>query len=346
MKPIRVVQWGFGAMGSGMVKLMLEKEGIEVVGVIEKRPEVVGKDVGEALNLGKKLGIQVYSNPEEILQKDKVDVCLHAIHSFTKHVFDSLKLILERGINVVTIAEEMACPQAQEPELAAKLDEIAKANGVTILGTGVNPGFVLDQLVINLSGACLNVKRIEASRINDLSPFGKTVMETQGVGTTPEQFAAGLKDGSIVGHIGFPESIRMISDAIGLGVDKIEETREPIISNTERETPVVKVKPGMVAGCRHIGIGYANGVEVIKLIHPQQIHPEVENVDTGDYINIEGDPDIHMSIKPEIPGGKGTMAAAVNMIPIVLKAAPGLKRMSDLPIPACLMGKTAYERGF
>jgi len=239
----------------------------------------------------------------------------------------------------------MACPQAQEPELAKQLDEIARKNGVTILGTGINPGFVLDQLIINLSGACLNVKRIEASRINDLSPFGKTVMETQGVGTTPEVFKAGIKDGSIVGHIGFPESIRMISDAIGLEVDKIEETREPIISNTHRETPVVKVEPGMVAGCRHIGVGYRKGQEVIRLIHPQQIHPGVENVDTGDYIKIEGDPCINMSIKPEIPGGKGTMAAAVNMIPIVVKASAGLKRMSDLPIPACLMGKSAYNRG-
>jgi 4-hydroxy-tetrahydrodipicolinate reductase len=346
MKPVRVVQWGFGAMGSGMVRLMLEKKGIELVGVIEKRPELTGKDVGEALGLGKTLGVKIYENPGDILDKNKVDVCLHAIHSFTRHVFDSLKLILESGINVITIAEEMACPEAQEPELARQLDNLAKANSVTILGTGVNPGFVLDQLVINLSGACLNVKRIEASRINDLSPFGKTVMETQGVGITPEEFAAGLKDGSIVGHIGFPESIKMISDAIGLEVDKIEETREPIISNTERETSVVKVKPGMVAGCRHIGIGYANGREVIKLIHPQQIHPEVENVDTGDYIKIEGDPGINMSIKPEIPGGKGTMATAVNMIPIVVKAGSGLKRMSDLPIPACLMGDTAYERGF
>ncbi len=345
MKKIKVAMWGFGAMGSGMVKLMLEKEGLEVVGVIDRRPELVGKDIGEILDLGRITGIKVSAEAEEVLDKAKVDVCLHAIHSFTRHVYDSLKLVLEKGINVVTIAEEMACPEAQEPELAKQLDELAKNNNVTILGTGVNPGFVLDQLIINLSGACLNVKKIEASRINDLSPFGKTVMETQGVGTTPEAFAAGIKDGSIVGHIGFPESIRMISDAIGLEVDKIEETREPIISNTHRETSVVKVEPGMVAGCRHIGIGYCNGVEVIKLIHPQQIHPGVENVDTGDYIKIEGDPAINMSIKPEIPGGKGTMAAAVNMIPIVFKASAGLKRMSDLPIPACLMGKSAYNRG-
>jgi 4-hydroxy-tetrahydrodipicolinate reductase len=100
----------------------------------------------------------------------------------------------------------------------------------------------------------------------------------------------------------------------------------------------------MVAGCEHIGIGYANGKEVIKLIHPQQIHPHLENVNTGDYINIFGDPEVHMSIKPEIPGGKGTMAAAINCVPNVVRATPGLKRMIDLPIPSCLMGKTAYDR--
>lgn len=346
MKRIRVAMWGFGAMGSGMVRLMLEKEGLEVAGVIDQRPELVGKDIGELLKLGKEVGIKVTDKPESVLDRNNVDICLQAVHSFTRKVFDGLKFIVERGINAISIAEEMACPAAQEPELAKQLDEMARKHNVTILGTGINPGFVLDQLVINLSGACLNVKHIEASRINDLSPFGKTVMETQGVGTTPEVFAAGIKDGSIVGHIGFPESIRMISDAIGLGVDKIDETREPIISNTHRETPVVKVEPGMVAGCRHIAVGYSKGVEVIKLIHPQQIHPHVENVDTGDYIKIQGDPNINMSIKPEIPGGKGTMAVAVNMIPLVVKAPAGLKRMSDLPIPACLMGQSAYNRGF
>ncbi|MBP5468161.1 MAG: NADP-binding protein [Candidatus Riflebacteria bacterium] len=346
MNKIRVAMWGFGAMGSGMVRLMLQKSGLEVVGVIDQRKEVVGKDIGEVLELGKKTGIVVTDKPEEVLKKDKVDVCLQAIHSFTKKIFPSLKTIIESGINAISIAEEMSCPAAQEPELAKQIDELARKHNVTVLGTGINPGFVLDQMVINLTGACLNVKHIEASRINDLSPFGKTVMETQGVGTTPEAFYAGLKDGSIVGHIGFPESITMISDALGLGVDKIEQTREPIISNTHRETPVVKVEPGMVAGCRHIAVGYSKGVEVIKLIHPQQIHPEVEKVDTGDYIKITGDPNISLSIKPEIPGGKGTMAAAVNMIPLVFRANPGLKRMSDMPIPACLMGETAYNRGF
>lgn len=346
MNKIRVAMWGFGAMGSGMVRLMLEKSVLEVVGVIDQRPELVGKDIGDVLNLGRKTGVLITDKPETVLKKENVDVCLQAIHSFTRKIFPSLVTIIESGINVISIAEEMSAPAAQEPELANKINELAIKNNVTVLGTGINPGFVLDQLVINLTGVCHNVKHIEAARINDLSPYGKTVMETQGVGLTPEQFYEGLKNGTVEGHIGFMESIAMINDALGLNVDEIRQTREPIISKTHRETPVVTVEPGMVAGCNHIATAYSKGVEVIKLIHPQQIHPEMEDVNTGDYIKIEGTPSINLTIKPEIPGGKGTMAAAVNMIPLVLRAKSGLKRMSDMPIPACLMGESAYNRGF
>ena len=122
-----------------------------------------------------------------------------------------------------SIAEEMACPQAQHPELAAELDALATAHGVSLLGTGVNPGLSMDTLVVALTAGCHEVTSIEASRVNDLSPYGPTVMRTQGVGLTPEQFAAGVADGSVDGHIGFPESARMISDAIGLGIDRIEQ---------------------------------------------------------------------------------------------------------------------------
>ena len=238
----------------------------------------------------------------------------------------------------------MANPEAQGPALAAEIDALAKEKGVSVLGTGVNPGFVLDLLVIVLTGGCHSVERIEASRVNDLSPYGPTVMATQGVGVTPEAFRAGVADGSIVGHVGFPESIRMISEAIGLGVDRIEQSREPIISNVRRETPHVTVEPGMVAGCAHIGVGYRGEKEVVRLVHPQQIHPHLEDQDTGDYIHVHGVPEVHMAIKPEIAGGLSTIGIAVNMIPHVVAASPGFKRMIDLPVPAALMGESAYAR--
>lgn len=342
---IRVVQWGLGAMGSGMAKLVTEKPGIEITGALRKRPDTVGTDLGAVLGLDRKLGVRISNTPAEVLRRETADLVIHATDSFTRSSFAEVRQILEAGLDCISIAEELSAPQAQEPELAAELDRLARENGVTLLGTGVNPGFVLDLLIITLSGACHRVDRIEASRVNDLSPFGHTVMKTQGVGTTVEEFQAGLREGTIVGHIGFPESIRMISDALGLGVDRVEQTREPIVSQTARETPHVQVKPGMVAGCRHIGVGYAGDREVVKLIHPQQIHPEAEDTDTGDYISIEGKPGINMSIQPEIPGGIGTIGVAVNMIPLVRQASPGLKRMFDLPVPACIMGESALQRG-
>jgi len=342
--PIRVLQWGLGAMGSGMARLMLEKSGLKIVAAVDGRPDFVGKDLGEVLRIEKKLGVTVTNRPEIVLDKAKVDIAILATTSWTKEQMPDLRKILATGINCISIAEEMSDPYAQNSELAEELDVLAKQNGVTVLGTGVNPGFVLDLLIVVLTGGCHYVERIEASRVNDLSPYGPTVMKTQGVGTTPESFRAGVEDGSIVGHVGFPESIHLISEALGLGVDRIEQSREPIISKVYRETPHIKVEPGMVAGCAHIGIGYRGDKEIIRLVHPQQIHPHLENQKTGDYIHIYGIPEVHMTISPEIAGGIATMGVAVNMIPRVVEATPGLKRMIDLPVPAALMGESAYHR--
>jgi 4-hydroxy-tetrahydrodipicolinate reductase len=344
MEPIRVLQWGLGAMGSGMARLMLDKPGLQIVAAVDGRPDYVGKDLGEVLGVERRLGVTVTDRPEDVLDKAAVDIVVIATTSWTEAQMPDLRRILTAAINCVSIAEEIADPAAQHPELAAEIDELAKQHRVSILGTGVNPGFVLDLLIVTLSGVCHSVERIEASRVNDLSPYGPTVMQTQGVGTTVEAFCGGVADGSIVGHVGFPESIHMISEALGLDVDRIEQSREPIVSHVRRETPHVVVEPGMVAGCSHIGIGYRGEKEVVKLIHPQQINPQLENQDTGDYIHIFGKPEIHLAIQPEIAGGKATIGIAVNMIPHVVAATPGLKRMIDLPTPAALMGPSAYSR--
>ena len=338
MKNIKVIVWGLGAMGGGMAKMLIEKKGVEIVGAIAGRSDKNGKDLGEVLNIGLKLNVIVSNDYENIIKNTQADIVLLATDSFVKTVFPQIKLIVESSKNCITIAEEMAYPYTVEKELSEEIDRLAKANGVTVLGTGVNPGFVLDTLIITLSGGCRRVDKIKAARINDLSPFGTTVMRTQGVGTTPEEFKKGIENGSIVGHIGFKQSINMIADALGIEIDEIIETREPIISNTHRETPYVKVEPGMVAGCKHIGFGMKNGEALITLEHPQQIHPSIENIETGDYIWVEGDQSLNMSIKPETPGGIGTIAVAVNMIPQVIKSNPGLVTMVDLPAPRAVMG--------
>jgi len=305
---------------------------------VGRRKERAGMDVGEVIGIDKKVGIKLTADAEETLKKTKPDVIIQCTASRVKDAYSEIETAINCGANVISIAEEMSFPFYGSPKLSKKMDELARKKGVTILGTGINPGFVLDLLVITLTGVCFRVDSIEAKRINDLSPYGPSVLTTQGVGITPEQFERGVKDGSVVGHFGFPESISMIARALGWKIDKIEENRVPIVSTVERETPFVKIKPGLTAGCKHTGIGYMNKKPVITLIHPQQVHPHLEKVETGDYIVIKGMPNVSFSGSPEIPGGIGTEALSVNMIPQVINAPAGLKTMADLPAPAALMG--------
>lgn len=335
---VKIVVWGTGQMGSGAMKLILKKKGMELVGVVSKRAEREGTDIGEILGMDKSVGIKVSSDAGELFKKTSPDVVVQCTSSKVVDAFGEIETALKQGVNVVSIAEEMSFPRYGSPELAEKIDKLARDSGATVLGTGINPGFVLDLLVIALTGVCTEVETITAKRVNDLSPYGPSVLNTQGVGISPEEFHRGIEDGSVVGHFGFPESISMIGKALGWKIDRIEETREPIISSVKRETPFVVVEPGMTCGCHHTGIGYIGGSAVITLIHPQQIHPHLEGIVTGDYIDIKGVPDVSLSGSPEIPGGVGTVALSVNMIPKVVNAPPGLVTMADLPVPSAIMG--------
>lgn len=197
---------------------------------------------------------------------------------------------------------------------------------------------MLDLLVIALTGVCAHVESITATRVNDLAPYGPSVLRSQGVGLTPERFASGVAEGQVVGHFGFPESIAMIATTLGWEIERIEQVREPIVSTVRRETPFVVVQPGSVAGCRHTAVAYRRDRPVITLVHPQQVCPEAEGLTTGDEIHILGEPEVHLAGSPEIPGGTATAALAVNMIPRVLAAPAGLVTMADLPVPAAIEG--------
>ncbi len=341
MDKIKAIIWGFGAMGSGMAEMLLKKEGVEVVGVCDLDPAKIGKSIFEVLEIERKgqAEVLIKASIEEIVRDTSADIALLATDSFASTAYDKIKFCLENKLNVISTAEEMAYPQAQSPDLAEDLDQIAKENGVSLLGTGINPGLIMDLLVIILSGACKDVEYIKARRVNNLSPFGPAVMEEQGVGLTVEEFQKGVKDGSVAGHVGFAESINMIADALGWELDgPVVESKKPIISNVYRKAPYAEVQAGNVAGVEMIGYGMVNGEKRIELIHPQQIEPQDEAVETGDYIEIKGVPEIKMSIKPEVAGGIGTIAICVNMIPHLINASPGLKTMIDLPVPRAIMG--------
>lgn len=335
---VKVIIWGLGAMGRGMADMLLNKKGAEIVGVVG-RGEMLGKSMYDYLTVerGDRPDV-IIDTLENVITEKAADVVLSCTDSFTKGAFDKIKYCLEKKINVVSSAEEMSYPKAQQPELAMELDKIAKENGVTVLGTGINPGLMMDLLAVMFTGACIDVEHVTCRRVNSLSPFGPAVMHEQGIGITEEEFRNGVKDGTLSGHVGFPESIHMIADAIGWEIDDIKQSMEPIVTDVYRKSPYGEAKAGNVAGCAMKGFGYINGELKIEMDHPQQIEPEQVGVDTGDYVIIKGTPNVNMANKPEIPGGIGTIAMCVNMIPHVINAKPGLKTMLDLPVPRAIMG--------
>jgi 4-hydroxy-tetrahydrodipicolinate reductase len=318
-------------MGSAIARLVCEKPGLALVGICD-RPDSPGSAA-----LQRELECRAGSDLRALAEATHPEVAIQATCSQLADVLCDVEMLLGHGVHVISIAEEMAWPAASSPGQADRLDTLARANGVGVLGTGINPGFVLDLLVVALTGVCAHVESIRAERVNDLSPYGPSVLRAQGVGLTPEAFERGLADGSVVGHHGFPQSIGMIANALGWKIERIEETREPILSRQRRKTGLVTVEPGCAAGCLHSAVAYCRGRPVITLVHPQQLHPQLEGVQTGDLIEIEGSPALRLEGRPEIPGGTATAALAVNMIPRLLAAEPGLKSMTDLPVPAAML---------
>ena len=340
MKNIKVAIWGFGAMGSGIGKALLNKTGVDIVGVCDLHPNRVGKSIYEITGVDRngRQDVVINSKIEEVVPVKGCDVVILATDSFTAKAYEKIKFLVERGVNVISTAEEMSYPKANQPELAKKIDELAKANNVTVLGTGINPGLIMDLLVVCLTGCMTNVEHITARRINSLSPFGPAVMEEQGVGLTVKDFNDGVASGHLAGHVGFRESVNMIADAIGWDVTKFEQQMKPIVTTVDRKSPYGYAKSGDVAGVNMTGQGYVDGKVKIDMVHPQQIEPEMEGTYTGDYIELVGTPPVNMSIKPEVDGGIGTIAMCINMIPHVINSDSGLVTMIDLPVPRAIMG--------
>ena len=340
MENVKVAIWGFGAMGSGIAKVLLRKKGVDIVGVCDIHPERVNRSIYDILGVEKngRPDVVVCSEIEKVVHDANCDICVLATDSFTRKAFDKIKYVVGQKVNVISTAEEMSYPKAQEPELAAEIDRLAKANGVSVLGTGINPGLMMDLLAICLTGCMTDVESVTCRRVNSLSPFGPAVMEEQGVGLTVDAFNKGVADGTLAGHVGFAGSVGMIAEALGWKVDKFEQQMKPIVTSVDRKSPYGFAAAGDVAGVNMTGQGYVDGEVKIDMIHPQQIEPEMEGTHTGDYIVLKGTPEVNMAIKPEVDGGIGTIAMVVNMIPHVINARPGLKTMLDLPVPRAIMG--------
>jgi 4-hydroxy-tetrahydrodipicolinate reductase len=331
MEKVKVVLYGIGAVGSLIARFLLQKEGVEIVGVVDVAKGKVGRDLGEILDIGRRLGVEVSSDTQKVLRKAKPHIVIHTTSSYLKDTYPQLAEIAEQGISIVSTCEELSYPYYSEPRLAQKLDVLAKKHEATVLGTGINPGFLMDTLVITLTAACQKIDHIKAVRVMNAAtrrvPFQKKI----GAGLSREEFHNAIKQKLITGHVGLEQSIAMVAAALAWKLDRVEVSPvEPVIAKKSVRSEAIEVKAGYASGLRQIAKGYRNSKEAITLEFQAYIGAEEEY----DAITIDGIPRVNQKITPCVHGDLSTVAMVVNAIPKVIKASPGLVTMKDLPVPS------------
>jgi len=331
MQKIKVVLYGIGAVGSLIAKFLLEKDGVEIVGAIDIAKDKVGKDLGEVLGTNRKLGTEIFADADALFSQVKADIAIHATSSFLRETFPQIASIIKHGVKVISTCEELTYPYYTEPESAKKLDALAKKYKATVLGTGINPGFLMDTLVITLTAVCQRIEKIQAVRVMNAAtrrvPFQKKI----GSGLTVDEFKQKIKTKQITGHVGLEQSIAMIASALAWKLDRIiADPVQPIIAGKPVESKDISVSAGKVAGLKQKAKGIMKNKEVIILDFQAYIGAEEEY----DAIIIDGSPNIRQKIQPCVHGDLGTVAMVVNSIPKVIRAPYGLLTMKDLPVPS------------
>jgi len=331
-KKYRVVLYGLGPIGILTGKLALTKESIEIIGAVDIDPNKVGQDLGTLLGLPEPLGIIVTDEATSLLLNEQPDVVLHMTSSYIDQFADQIEALVQAQVNVVSSSEELFYPYLRGELAADEIDQLAKLMDVTVLGTGVNPGFVMDVLPIVLSGVCQDVESVRVQRTVDAATRREPLQRKVGVGISREEFEQKAEEGKF-GHVGLGESIAFVAHSLGSELDTITETIEPMIADRDFSTDYFDVVAGQVTGLHQSAQGLSAGEVAVEL----ELYMYAGAPATEDRVTLKGTPDMTLVIEGGTPGDVATPAALVNAIPRVVSAEPGLTTMGGLAMPAAVV---------
>jgi hypothetical protein len=303
---VRVALYGAGQLGTNVARILSQRAGFEVLGPYRRERR------DDALRSG-------------------ADVVVVATTSFLAAVAPDIRLAVGSGSNVIVSAEEAAFPWAVDAPLAEELDALARERGVTIIGGGINPGFAFDAFVVTAAGPSASVSSIRVLRIVDLSGFGETVLRRIGVGHTPEEFAAGTSSGAITGHIGFPQSMRVVARALGVALERVEREISPLYAEREQRGSHIVVPEGRTAGFEQRYLGIVGGEPWFEALFTGHLDPGSMGKPPRDEIWIEGDPPLHYEVVPGFNAQSGSSGLIANSVRRVAAAPPGWLTVADLP---------------
>jgi len=325
--PIRVLVYGLGPIGSAVSRQIAARKGFALVGAVDTDRDKVGLDVGQVIGLDRKLRVRVTNDAVGGIKQAAPDVVVMCTTSSLKKALPSIETVLKLKTPVVSTTEELSYPVGRNRALARQIDVMAKKAKVAVLGTGINPGFAMDALPVMLSGVCERIDSVRVDRVQDARIRRLPFQQKIGAGLTTAQFAAKVKDGS-VRHVGLAESITMVAMAFGWRLDSITDKISPKLATTAVESELLAVDPGYVCGIVQDGVGYRKGQPVITL-HMEAYLGAPESFDA---VTIEGSPRIVQRVTGGIHGDIATASMAVNAVPQILRVAPGLRTMIDMPI--------------
>jgi 2,4-diaminopentanoate dehydrogenase len=328
------MHFGLGPIGVAVALQVAERLGLKIVGGIDIDPAKVGRDVGDVIGLGKRVGAKVSADAVKAIKSTKPDVVVLCTGSSVRTVMPQIEAILKTKTPIVSTTEELSYPGYTHVRQARQIDTWAKKAKVGVLATGVNPGFAMDALPIALTAVCERVERVTVNRVQDARIRRLPFQQKIGAGLTTEQFQRKVHDGS-VRHIGLTESIAMIADALGWDLDRITDDIQPKLAAVTISSEHLAVDPGYVCGIIQDGVGYRGKQAVIRL-HMEAYLGAPESYDS---IEIEGHPNLSMKMAGGIHGDVATASIVVNSIPKVIDAAPGLHTMRDLALPSFFPGR-------
>ncbi len=311
---VEVLVVGLGPIGRAVVRRVLEDPELRLVGAVDIRPDLRGKDVGELVGKDP-VGVPVVPS---LTHASRGEVVLHHTRSFLPEVMEDLHTCVRRGMHVVSTTEELAYPWARYPEESARIDEEARQHGVVVVGVGVNPGFVMDVLPGLVAQGSRRVQRVEVYRFQEARYRREPLQRKVGAGLTVEAFEARRNQ---LGHVGLQESAYLLARILGFSLTRVEETLTPLVSERFECTEFVRIEPGQVRGIRQV-------VRAFEGLHERVVlHLEMGvGVDRPrDEIRVFGDPPLHVVVEGGYPGDPVTANLAVRAAHRVGRLPAGLR---------------------
>jgi len=307
---VRVVLCGMGAIGTEILRYLVERSH-EVVAVVDSDPGKVGRTVAELTGLP--LGIRVSGSIMDA-PLDKADVAVFSTRSHIPDIADDIRAAVSSGVDVVTTSEEMAYPAYAGGEIAVLLDRLAKEKGATIVGVGVNPGFVMDLVPAVVATATKSPSSIHVVRSVDVSRRRRQLQAKVGVGHTRAKFEKEFKAG-VLGHVGLVESAHLIALSLGRPLVGLKHGVFPVLGSEDYVMGVRQFAEGTAGDC--------------------QIRLDLEMTMTSadfDVVEVKGDPDLKVRFERGVFGDSATVAVVVHAMERVGEARPGLITVLDLPL--------------